>query len=132
MKKNTKRGFTLIELLVASTILIVLATIGIVSFTNAGRSARDAKRKADLETVRAALVQYKVDTGSYPTSANYSILTGVSGPLVSGGYLSQPVPVDPKNTGTFMYVYTPSGGTGFTLTADLEKTGEPNYVLRNP
>lgn len=66
MKIRKKNGFTLIELLVVATIIVVLSAIGLVSFTNAGKSARNSKRKSDLETVRQALVLYKSDTGAYP------------------------------------------------------------------
>lgn len=79
MKIRKKNGFTLIELLVVATIIVVLSAIGLVSFTNAGKSARNSKRKSDLETVRQALVLYKSDTGSYPiaTIESYSNVAGV-------------------------------------------------------
>lgn len=64
--RKKRNGFTLIELLVVATIIVVLSAIGLVSFTNAGKSARNSKRKSDLETVRQALVLYKSDTGGYP------------------------------------------------------------------
>ncbi len=69
MQKRRKNGFTLIELLVVATIIVVLSAIGLVSFTNAGKSARNSKRKSDLETVRQALVLYKSDMGAYPIGA---------------------------------------------------------------
>ncbi|PJC43527.1 MAG: hypothetical protein CO039_03740, partial [Candidatus Pacebacteria bacterium CG_4_9_14_0_2_um_filter_34_50] len=67
MNKNKKKGFTLIELLVVATIITILSAIGLVSFVNAGQGARDAKRKADLETVRQALVLRRSDLGNYPS-----------------------------------------------------------------
>ncbi|NCS87105.1 MAG: prepilin-type N-terminal cleavage/methylation domain-containing protein, partial [Candidatus Pacebacteria bacterium] len=67
MNKNKKKGFTLIELLVVATIITILSAIGLVSFVNAGKGARDAKRKADLETVRQALVLRRSDLGNYPS-----------------------------------------------------------------
>lgn len=131
--QKNKRGFTLIELLVASTIIVVLASIGIVSFVNAGKSARDGKRKADLETVRAALVLYKVDNGTYPdygapttpTNANYDSMISAL-----GSYISSPTPNDPKDVSPYLYEY---GGdpTAFTLEVQLEKTGA-DYELTNP
>lgn len=118
-------GFTLIELLVVTTIIIVLATIGLVSFTAAGKTARDGKRKADIETVRQALVLYRqqhTSTG-YPT-VNYSTLVGTSyltNP--SDSYLSQPTPTDP---GTYAYTYTSTTGTTFCLCAQMENTTKGN------
>lgn len=112
--KNKKSGFTLIELLVVSTIIIVLATIGMVSFSNAGKSARDGKRKSDMETIRQALTLYKQQTGSYPN--NSSITTTLT--TLSAGYISQPVPADPKAGGTYVYYGTAST---FCVCATLEK-----------
>ncbi|MCL4208570.1 hypothetical protein KJZ63_02975, partial [Patescibacteria group bacterium] len=54
-------GFTMIELLVVTTIIIILTSIGLVSYTSANRSARNGKRKADMEMVRQALVLYRTD-----------------------------------------------------------------------
>mgnify|MGYP002363304913 CR=1 FL=1 len=53
---NKRPAFTLIELLVVITIMIVLMSIGIASFSSDGKSARDAKRRSDLETIRQAMV----------------------------------------------------------------------------
>src|SRR3972149_1590727 len=52
--KHTARqlGFTLIEILVVATIIIVLSTIGMASYQQAGVRARNGKRRADMETVR--------------------------------------------------------------------------------
>jgi len=130
-KKNNK-GFTLIELLVASTIIAVLSAIGLVSFINAGKGARDAKRKADLETVRQALVLYRSDNGSYPTggaggTVGYSSAISV---LSTDKYISSPTPIDPKNNATYYYSYTSDTAT-FTLSATLEKDASV-YELTNP
>lgn len=141
MQKRKKTGFTLIELLVVATIIIVLSAIGLVSFTNAGKSARNSKRKSDLETVRQALVLYKSDNGTYPalspsSHAQYESL--VSNSYLGNGYLSDPTPDDPKAgdphcgpTGGVAcnYLYIGNANT-FTLTAPME--GQPNYVLTNP
>ena len=65
-----QRAFTLIELLVVSTIIIVLSTIGLVSYRQAGLNSRNAKRKADLEIMRQAMMLYKQDTGYYFSSSS--------------------------------------------------------------
>jgi len=137
-KKNQnnlrKRGFTLIELLVVSTIIVILSAIGLVSFANAGQSARDSKRKADLETVRQALVLYRSDSsnGTYPigtggTTGYTAVISALTG---SPSYLSTPTPLDPKNDSTYFYTYLSNGST-FSLSAKLEKTGS-TYTLTNP
>ncbi|MDP4011107.1 MAG: prepilin-type N-terminal cleavage/methylation domain-containing protein [Candidatus Roizmanbacteria bacterium] len=68
LKQCVKRakGFTLIELIVVIGIIGVLATMSIGSYTSVQRNARNAKRKADMKTLRAALEEYNVKYGSYP------------------------------------------------------------------
>lgn len=127
-----KSGFTLIEVLVAATIIIVLATIGVVSYRQVGVTARDGKRKADLDIVRSALVLYRSEQGSYPTyagqtKANYE--NAVSD-LAGAGYLGQPTPSDPKDDSTFYYTYS-SSGVSFSLRATLEED-ESLYEVTNP
>lgn len=123
MKKQTNtQGFSLVELLVVATIIIVLTTIGLVSFQSAGRNSRDAKRKADLETVRQALVLRRADLGNYPSGSDSPVgsgFTSVTGTLITGQYLTAPAPVDPKNVSPNIYRYT-SGGTSFCLCASME------------
>ncbi len=67
---NHQSGFTLIELLVVATIIIVLTTIGIVSFRTASQKSKVAKCKGDLQTVRQALVMYRSEHGTYPPALN--------------------------------------------------------------
>ncbi len=127
-----QKGFTLIEILVVTTILAVLAVGAFVSFASAGKSARDSRRKTDLETVRQAMVLYKAETGCYP-SGDYGTAVGA---LVTGGYLSSPAPSDPKPS-THSYVYAPGGVcTGgaaiFTLSVNPTLEGGSTYEVRNP
>lgn len=146
-RKSQKRkligntGFTLIELLVVATIIIVLSAIGLVSYANAGRGARNAKRKSDLEAVRQAVVLYKSDNGTYPVlspSSHARYETLVSNSYLGNGYISNPTPDDPKAGDAdcgpsggvvcdYLYVGT---ATTFTLTAPLE--GDASYVLTQP
>jgi len=123
--KNNKTGFTMIELLVVTTIIIVLTTIGLVSFTTANRNARNGKRKADLEMVRQALVLYRVDAGSYPSGTVFSTMISTI-----SEYTSATEVTDPKNDATYFYAYSSDGST-FTLTAILEPDGTA-YPLSSP
>ena len=66
MPVNTaKKGFTLIELMIAISIVAVLATIGMVMYSSTQSTARDAKRKGDLEDIKSALFLYKAANGSF-------------------------------------------------------------------
>jgi prepilin-type N-terminal cleavage/methylation domain-containing protein len=48
-------GFTLVELMIAVTIISLLATIGMVVYTQASRDARNTKRVQDLLQIGKAL-----------------------------------------------------------------------------
>ena len=56
-------GFTLIELMIAISVVSILATIGIIMFSSTQKSARDAKRKGDLEDIKRALYLAKTANG---------------------------------------------------------------------
>lgn len=60
-----KKGFTLIELLVAISIIAVLSTIGLSTFSGVQKSARNSVRKNDLTTLATALEIYYQTTGKY-------------------------------------------------------------------
>lgn len=131
MNKNLnqgKKGFSLIELLVVATIIIVLTTIGVISYRTASIKSRDSKRKADLETVRQALVLYRSDVGSYPTGYNFE---GVVTFLNTQGYLSDGVERF-RDPGSNVYSYSSTTST-FTLSVNLEDPNAINpYTLSNP
>lgn len=137
MKKNKSRsGFSMIELLVVATIMAVLSAIGLVSYQKATQSSRNSKRRADLETVRQALVLYKADEGCYPSGGYSTVIPS----LVSDGYLSSPAPEETKSEHV-AYVYTPSGtctgvsgagASGFELQATLEPDTAGTLEVNNP
>ena len=127
-RQKPKAGFTLIELLVAATIIAVLTTIGVVSFTSTNQRARNGKRRADMEQVRAALELYRSDdsagAGLYPDDGSFSSMTNT---LKSAQYLSDPLPVDPKNSGLYVYAYTPDvDQSTYCMCAFLEGTNQGN------
>lgn len=135
MMKRKKSGFTLIELLVAMTIVAVLMGIALVSYQGARKSARDGKRKADLEQVRSALEMCRTDAGSYPLG---SLSSG--GNITCGGKTYMTIPDDPLTDR--IYSYSGTANT-YTLCATLESGGEVvvgcgsctlqcNYKTTNP
>jgi prepilin-type N-terminal cleavage/methylation domain-containing protein len=67
-KTLAKQGFTLIELMVVVAIIGILAAIGLATFSGAQAKARNARIKADVKAVQAALEQtYDPQTGTYTT-----------------------------------------------------------------
>lgn len=137
MKRNKANGFTLIELLVVATIMIVLMTIGLVSYQQATRNSRNAKRKSDLESVRQALVMYHNDIEAYPnypTEANPTT-SGFNSMTTNeiADYLSTDAIEDPKNTDPYQYLYGSDSDNTFNLCAYLETdAGAEEYCLTNP
>jgi len=113
MKKSLK-GFTLIEILVVATIIGLLASGAIVSYQQLSKQSRDAKRKTDLEQVRAALEMYRSNEDTYPvgTWSNLSVLTT---PVT---YI-QSLPTDPKNP-TYIYYYSSADDSDYTVATHLE------------
>jgi len=105
-------GFTLIELLVAMTIFAMMMAIALVSYQATRKSARDGKRKTEIEQIRSALEMYRADNGEYP-----------SGNLSAGGaigtYLNIPVDADSVNRN---YYYTNLGSGRYAVCTALENT----------
>lgn len=79
------RGFTMIELLIVTSIVVILASMGMVQYRNSVVRAREAVLKEDLFRMRDAIDQYFADKQKYPSAL---------GDLVSDGYLRE-VPTDP-------------------------------------
>lgn len=104
---RSRNGFTLIELLVVIFIIGLLASIVVVNVNIARLKSRDARRIADIETVRTAIELYNDNTNAYPvqtatcTSALYS--SSLAG-LVSNNLLPV-LPLDPRNGATYFYCY---------------------------
>lgn len=84
------QGFTLVELLIVVSIIAILAIIGIVIFGNVQKGARDARRKADIDSIAKAM------------EANYNTATcvGTYCALAATFFASGQIPIDPLNTGT--------------------------------
>lgn len=71
-----RQGFTLIELLVTTAIIGLLASIGSVSYSFVREKARDARRVADIRTIRNALETYFEQHGKYPDAPSGGIVLG--------------------------------------------------------
>jgi len=65
--KKLKSGFTLVELLIVITIIGILSSIGLNSFTSSQVKGRDTKRKAHLKQLTDAFEAYYNDKGEYPS-----------------------------------------------------------------
>ena len=79
------RGFTLIEVLIVITLVTILASVGLATYTNSVRRSREAVLREDLFRMRDAIDQYYADKNKYPSTLQ---------DLVSDGYLRE-IPKDP-------------------------------------
>lgn len=129
-KYLNQRGFTLIELLVVILIIVILATAAIASYTTATKSARDAKRKNDIEATKQALILYRQENSTYPVGAgNAAAFTSLVTTLKGGNYLGADASSTLVDPGSTSYTYW-SDGTSFRLVATMEGT-RGNYTNSN-
>jgi general secretion pathway protein G len=112
--KNLNKGFTFIEILVVLTIIAVLTAVGVTNYRVANQKARDGKRKADLEQIRAALELYRTDQATYPATLDFG------GSLSAGGSTYMEVIPDDSTSG-YNYSYSSDTNT-YSLCAYLERT----------
>lgn len=144
-ERSESRGFTLIELLVAVSIIAILSVIGLTVFSGVQKSARDAKRRADLKAITSALEIYKNQKNSYPATITVCSNNG-SDPWIPGldtNYMTS-TPVDPLNSTTgysylgtgYSYCYysgaagSTTQGTFFMLTTRLENPNSTDLASK--
>lgn len=95
------KGFTLIELLIVITIIAILSSVGLVTYTSFVKNARDAKRKSDMNFIQSALEQYHSDQKYYPDSLTPG--SPLKSPDEKRVYLNE-IPTDPKDSPQYCYV----------------------------
>ncbi len=78
-------GWTLIELLIVISIIMILASMSLVTYRNSVTLAKEAALHSDLFMMRDAIDQYYADKGKYPESLQT---------LVSENYM-RAIPKDP-------------------------------------
>lgn len=143
-----KSGFTLIELLVVISIIGILSVIGMTMYSGIKLRARDAIRKNDLQSIKLALILYKQQNQSFPTTPSNWVTSFGGGNWISAldsSYFPNGMPKDPLSTGSnswywlqsenvstsYHYAYWAQGcdpyykeGQFFALVAQLENTND--------
>jgi general secretion pathway protein G len=89
-------GFTLIELMIVMTLIVILAGIGLTTYTNGVTRSKEAVLKENLFRLRDSIDQYYADKNNYPETLSS---------LVLEKYI-RTVPVDPftQSTDTWQLV----------------------------
>ncbi len=121
-----RKGFTLVELLVVMAVIALLSGLSIFVVDGARRSARDARRRSDLEAIRSALELYRADCNQYPPPPLGTSITGTGSCVPASQPYMTAVPTDPGTTHP-AYSYTRPTTTTYTLSASLE--GPPTSTL---
>jgi len=65
-KRASRAGFTLIELMAVILVMAILGSIIVGVSGYAGRRSAESKARAELQIIRNALEEYRVDRGTYP------------------------------------------------------------------
>ena len=131
-RRRDEEGFTLVELMVVIVIIGLLATIVVINVLPSGDKAKSVRAKADISTIEGGLDMYKLQNGSYPTTAQglEALVRAPSGVNAStyqpGGYLKgSKVPNDPWGR---PYLYASPGTHGeadvWSFGADGKEGGE--------
>jgi general secretion pathway protein G len=118
-----QRGFTLIELMVVMSLIVILATVGLVQYRQSITYTKEAVLKDDLNKLRDAIDQYYADKNQYPSTLPDLVSSGYlralpKDPFTNSDSSWQTVPAepDPNNPTTQPGVYdVKSGAEGTTI-----------------
>lgn len=121
-----KKAFTLIELLVAISILGIVSSFVVVQMVGAANAAKDAKRKADVELIKDALIQYRSENYSKGPQQPATCEIGSNCSEFDSDIVSflESLPQDPD--GTF-YTYRSADGSDCSITATLSNGSAYTY-----
>ena len=96
--RSSVRGFTMIEMLIVMTLIIILASVGMVQYRNSVRRTQEAVLKENLFRLRDAIDQFYADKTKYPAGLE---------DLVSENYIRE-VPKDPITNSKDTWQTTPA------------------------
>lgn len=93
-----RRGFTIVELVITITVMVILLTLAVVNISSTQANARDAERKADVESIAMYMENYyssNIEDGS--STGFFSSGGTYPGSSYMGDYFRTLIPdADPK------------------------------------
>ena len=135
MKKRRTRkvraGFTMVELMAMLIIIGLLATLVVTKVASQIDKARITTTKANLKSLHAAVNQFKMDTGRFPTEEE-GLMALIEEPsdvagYQPGGYIETTEITSDAWGEEFIYELYPESGKPFVIKsygADKEEGGE--------
>ena len=145
---NNKKGFTLLEILLVVAMIAILAGIVILAINPSKQmaDARNAQRKADINTIMNAIYQYAIDNGgAMPTAIEATpIEICASGGVDCNGYtdlgslttnekyltaIPRDPSVDPASSHTGYFIYL-TGNNRVVITANQAENGATISISR--
>ena len=128
MKQIFKKisGFTLVEIMVVIAIIGILTTLVMVSLDNTKKTARNARRLADIKQLQLGLKMYYNDNGFYPTYVSPTASLARNGVNYLLRIPQNPRPYNDNNCPDQGYQYTQlENGQRYSLTFCLgDKTDD--------
>jgi general secretion pathway protein G len=130
-RKRTRKAFTMVELMAVLIIIGLLAAAAVGTFMGQIDRAKVRTTAASLKTLHTAVIQFKMDTGRFP-SEDQGLWELVEEPTdvmdwIPGGYLeTTDIPLDAWNN-EFVYMLDPGTGKAFVVIsygADGQEGGE--------
>lgn len=109
MSVRSPRGFTLLELMIVLSLIVLLASIGLMQYRSTVQRGREAVLAENLYRMRDAIDQFHVDKGKYPADISE---------LVSAGYLRS-IPLDPMTNSAESWQLIPAEPDPSNPTADI-------------
>ena len=106
---GSPRGFTLLELMIVLSLIVLLASIGLMQYKSTVQRGREAVLAENLYRMRDAIDQFHVDKGKYPVDLSE---------LVSAGYLRS-IPLDPMTNSAESWQLVPAEPDPGNPTADI-------------
>ena len=134
-RNRNRKAFSMVELMAVLVIMGLLATAVVLNFAGSVDKARAGTTKTNLKLLHNAVLNFKMDTGKYPSEEDGLMAlieqpTDVSG-WTTGGYLETTEITKDGWGNEFIYILNPESGKAFAIKsygADGEDGGEEDSL----